>query len=254
MKIALCHLDLSCGPLAQNVQKLELAVQAAGQAGADWVITPETALQGYYFYKINPQAQVTKQPCSELAQLRSLCRQYKLHLFLGCGEYNLEKQAAYNACLVFNHAGEICGRQYKNFNAGSAEHWATVGDNLKPVFCDGVSVGTMVCADAWFDKNSASLLEQGSQIFIDIAAWPPTEVCGNPLVSWLNVSMRTGLPFVVCNQTGSPQWMDMTVGESVVITEGRLRLSYSGKPAVLLFDYDFAAKKLLSQEFMIIKQ
>lgn len=47
---------------------------------------------------------------------------------------------------------------------------------------------------------------------------------------------------IVCNQTGSQQWMDMNVGQSVVIDRGELKLVYSGEPAVLLFDYDAEAK------------
>ena len=50
------------------------------------------------------------------------------------------------------------------------------------------------------------------------------------------------MTIIVCNQTGSPQWMDMNVGQSVVIDRGELKLAYSGEPAVLLFDYDADAK------------
>ena len=52
MKILLCHLTLSMGPLEENLKILERAVQIAGEVKADWVITPETAVQGYHFYKI----------------------------------------------------------------------------------------------------------------------------------------------------------------------------------------------------------
>lgn len=49
MKIALCHLELSCGPQERNLQLLEQAVRLAAEQGADWVLTPEAAVQGYYF-------------------------------------------------------------------------------------------------------------------------------------------------------------------------------------------------------------
>lgn len=51
MKIALCHLDLSMGPQEKNIEKLCRAVEMAGERGAEWTITPETAVQGYHFYK-----------------------------------------------------------------------------------------------------------------------------------------------------------------------------------------------------------
>lgn len=53
MKIALCHLELSCGPQERNLCVLEQAVRLAAEQGADWVLTSEAAVQGYYFYYIN---------------------------------------------------------------------------------------------------------------------------------------------------------------------------------------------------------
>ena len=52
MKIALCHLEISRGPEHKNIELLENAVRIAADNGAKWVVTPETAVQGYYFYKL----------------------------------------------------------------------------------------------------------------------------------------------------------------------------------------------------------
>lgn len=253
MKIALCHVNVSCGPQEDNLRLLGEAVSLAARKGAQWVITPETAVQGYYFYKLNTSACVPQQPAPELDELRSLCRLYKLHLFLGCGEYDSRRQKSYNSCIVFGTDGEVCGRQRKNFNAGSAEAWAAEGDSMEVISCGAIKAGVLVCADAWFAKNPAALQRQGAEILVDIAAWPPTEICGDPLPSWVEVSRATGLPFIVCNQTGCTEWMDMTVGQSVVITGGELQLAYSGAPAVLLFEYDFTQRRLMSETFTVLR-
>ena len=68
MKIALCHLEISRGPEHKNIELLENAVRIAADNGAKWVVTPETAVQGYYFYKLNPDAKVDKQPSISLGQ------------------------------------------------------------------------------------------------------------------------------------------------------------------------------------------
>ena len=85
MKVALCHLELSNGPEQKNIELLEKAVRIAAEKGANWVITPETAVQGYYFYKLEPETKVDKQPSSKLSFLLSLVKDYGLFLFLGCG-------------------------------------------------------------------------------------------------------------------------------------------------------------------------
>ena len=82
MKIALCHLELSCGPQERNLQILEQAVRIAAEQGADWVLTPEMAVQGYYFYRIDENAVVVPQPSPELEPLRKLCCEYGITLFL----------------------------------------------------------------------------------------------------------------------------------------------------------------------------
>ena len=58
--IALCHLDVAQGPQAENIKKIEKAIQIAGQHGANWIVTPETALQGYYFYVMDPRSRRKK--------------------------------------------------------------------------------------------------------------------------------------------------------------------------------------------------
>ena len=65
-----------------------------------------------------------------------------------------------------------------------AEAWARTADVLKPIDCLNIKVGVLVCADAWYSEHAKKMQKKGAQIIIDIAAWPPTEVCGNPLGAW----------------------------------------------------------------------
>ena len=125
MKIALCHLELSCGPQERNLHILEQAVRIAAEQGADWVLTPEVAVQGYYFYRIDENTVVVPQPSPELEPLRKLCCEYGITLFLGCGEYDAACDKSFNSCLVFGPDGELIGRHRKLFGGKvGAEAWA----------------------------------------------------------------------------------------------------------------------------------
>ena len=53
MKIALLHLDLSAGPAEKNIEQLLDGIKIAAANGAQWVITPEMAVQGYFFTQMN---------------------------------------------------------------------------------------------------------------------------------------------------------------------------------------------------------
>lgn len=253
MKIALCHLEVSCGPQESNLKKIERALRIAGERGAKLVVTPETAVQGYYFHRIDEARKLEVQPAPYLDDLREVVRQYGMYLMLGCGEYVEETGLHHNSCFVFAPDGSLQSRHRKIYGEKlGSEKWASPGDRMSITNCDGVNVGVLVCADSWFDERPLALKEQGADILIDIAAWPETPETGNPLPSWQKVTKITGLPFVVCNQTGKTKWMDMSIGESVVIQDEVVKCIYSGEEAVLFFEFDTISKQILSEKFEVV--
>ena len=253
MKIALCHLEVSYGPQDKNLEKIERAVKIASKHGARLVATPETAVQGYYFHRIDETRQLEVQPADYLDSLRNTVKEEQVYLLIGCGEYVPETGKHHNSCLVFAPDGSLQSRHRKIYGEKlGSEKWASPGDAVSTTKCDNVNVGVLVCADSWFDERPLALKQQGADLLIDIAAWPETKETGNPLPSWKKVTKITGLPFIVCNQTGKTKWMDMTIGESVAIQDEVVKCSYSGAEAVLLLDFDIVKNKILSQKFEII--
>ena len=254
MKIALCHLEVSCGPQESNLKKIERALRIAGERGAKLVVTPETAVQGYYFHRIDEARKLEAQPAPYLNDLREVVKQYGMYLMLGCGEYVEETGLHHNSCLVFAPDSSLQSRHRKIYGEKlGSEKWASPGEKMSTTNCDGLNVGVLVCADSWFAERPLSLKEQGADILIDIAAWPETPETGNPLQSWQKVTKITGLPFVVCNQTGKTKWMDMSIGESVVIKDEVVKCIYSGEEAVLFFEFDTVSKQILSEKFEVVK-
>ena len=254
MKIALCHLEVSCGSQESNLNKIERALRIAGEHGARLVVTPETAVQGYYFHRIDETRQLEVQPANYLDSLRKTVKEQNLYLLLGCGEYVEETGLHHNSCFVFAPDASLQSRHRKIYGEKlGSEKWASPGDRMSTTNCDGINVGVLVCADSWFDERPLALKEQGADILIDIAAWPETPETGNPLPSWQKVTKITGLPFVVCNQTGKTKWMDMSIGESVVIQDEVIKCIYSGEEAVLFFEFDTVSKQILSEKFEVVK-
>lgn len=253
MKILLCHLTLSMGPLEKNLKLLERALQIAGEQKSDWVITPETAVQGYHFYKMNPEQKLDPQPAPYLQPLLESVKTNRQYLFLGAGEYDAATHCNYNTCFVFGPDGELVGKHRKNHSHGyGGEGWITNSTVAEPIQVGEVKTGVMVCADSWYMECPKRLAEQGAQVLVDIAGWPISEECGDPLPSWLRCSEETGLPMILCNQTGKTEWLDFSVGQSAYIEDGKAKLTYSGKDALLLFDWDETTRRALSKEFVVI--
>lgn len=252
MRIALCHLEVSCGPLEKNIKKIEEALRIAGKNNADIAVTPETSVQGYYFHKINAEQKVDCQPADYLDGIRDIVKNHEMYLLLGCGELDEKLGNNYNSCLVFSPTGKLQSSHRKIFNEKmSAEAWATPWDKVSVTEINGTKVGVLVCADSWFDERPLSLKEQGAKIIIDCAAWPETKETGNPVPSWEKVGRITELPFVLCNQTGKTPWMDMSIGESVVVENGIAKFKYSGKEAVLIFEWNPESGEVISDAFEI---
>lgn len=250
MRVALLHLDLSGGPQSDNIKKLQQAIATAVQGGATWVITPETALQGYFF-ALNDGLQSDHGWTAAVKEFCRLAAEYRITLFLGCAEQDTLSENWYNSCLVIGPEGQIIGRHRKLRSHGDAEQWAAKGKVLTPVACAELTAGILICADSWYVNNAIGLKEQGAQVIIVPAAWPPGK-CG-PGDCWEACSRNTHLPVWVCNQTGNRERFDFSQAESVVIVQGKKALDYRGlEPAALVFDWDFTEQRLVSKHFTIL--
>lgn len=254
MRIALLHLDLSGGPEEKNLVLLEKAIEVAAKARANWVITPETALQGYFFTQKGRTFQIPVQPAPRVQPIRQLAANYGLTIFLGCAEQDAATGKYYNSCLVIGNEGEILGRHRKLRSHGTgAEGWATKGTELEPIVCKEMSAGVLVCADSYFDEYAEVMKEKQAQMIVVPAAWPPGGCGGPPENAWKRCSKASGLPVVVCNQTGNQERMDMSQAQSAVLVHGEVQFTYQGlQQAALLFDWDTEKQQLLSAEFSIL--
>ncbi|OQA10090.1 MAG: (R)-stereoselective amidase [Firmicutes bacterium ADurb.Bin373] len=253
MRLALLHFNLSSGPQEANLALLRRAFALAAAEGADWIITPEMALQGYFFAEKTETLNIDIQPEQLLAPINRLIARYRLTLFLGCAEQDAATGNYYNSCLVIGPAGSVLGRQRKTrSHKMGPESWVTEGDKLEPVSCPGMKAGILVCADSWFVDKARTLKDKGAEVLVAPAAWPPGE--HGPGDCWERCSHATGLPVWVCNQTGNQEKLDLSQAQSVVVDGGKTLFSYSGlQQAVLLFDWDNHRRSVVSKQFKVIE-
>lgn len=256
MKVAMLHVDVSGGPESRNLAILINGIHKASQAGAEWIITPETAVQGYFFAcerDVRP-IQVDVQPSPAVQPLQRLAAVRQATVFLGCAEQDAASGKYYNSCLVIGPGGNVVGRhRKKQAHSGVSEGWASKGEHLEPVHCGDVTVGILICADTWYEDNAVALADKGAEIIVVPAAWPPGGCGGPPENAWKKASAVSGRPLWVCNQTGKQERLDFSQAQSAVIAGGEMQLAYSGEPAVLLFDWDFAGQCPRSTAFAVEK-
>ena len=252
MKIALLHLDLSAGPAEKNIEQLLDGIKIAAANGAQWVITPEMAVQGYFFTQMNSPVNLKMEIENIIQPITTLAQKLGIHIFLGCGEYEEKSDNNYNSCLVIDDNGVIIARHRKmNVVKSKSEAWSTPGVDYTVVDCHNFKVGVLVCADAWFSENALALKEREAEIIIVIAAWPPG--CGGPPEeAWKRCSNVSGnKPVVVCNQTGHNNGMDCLVAQSAIILDGEMKFSYNGNPAVVVCEFGQTEGLVLKQSLVL---
>ena len=252
MKVALLHVDVSGGPASRNLDILANGIQLAAQAGAKWIVTPETAVQGYFFAcerDIKPIS-VAVQPSPAVRPIQQLAAMRQTTVFLCCAEQDEVSGKYYNSCLVIGPDGQVLGRhRKKQAHSGVSEGWASKGEHLEPIQCGDITAGVLICADTWYEENAIAMADKGAEVIVVPAAWPPGGCGGPPENAWKKASAVSGRPLWVCNQTGKQERLDFSQALSTVIVGGEIRLEYSGKPAVLLFDWDFKEQCTLSNSF-----
>lgn len=255
MKVALLHVDVSGGPESRNLEILRQGIRLAAGVGARWIVTPETAVQGYFFAceRETKPIEVPIQPSIAVEPIQKLAVEKQVTVFLCCAEQDEKSSKYYNSCLVIGPDGNVLGRhRKKQAHGGVSEGWADKGEQLEPIMCGERKAGILICADSWYEENAVALADKGADIIVVPAAWPPNGCGGPPENAWKRASAASRRALWVCNQTGKHERLDFTHAQSAVVIDGEMRLEYSGEPAVLLFDWDFKKQCAWVNEFAVL--
>lgn len=253
MKIAFLHFDFCGGPQSRNTEKILQGMEFAAAHGAEWVLTPEMALQGYFMVRTGFPYSLASTTNGIYDPFRSAAKNLGVRLFLGCGQQEAGDKPR-NSDVVVDENGRIAAIHNKvKVVKWITEGWAEAGEGFAVHDFDGIKTGLLVCADTWYGEHGKILAEKGAELIVSIAAWPDGDHGGPPQEAWKRCSKCAGgLPLLLCNQTGN-SGMNCTKAESAVAQNGEILFTYSGDEAVLFIEYDEKDKKILSKEFEIIK-
>ena len=255
MKVALLHVDVSGGPESCNLKILSQGIRLAAEAGASWIVTPETAVQGYFFAceRETKPIEVPIQPSIAVEPIQRLAAEKQVTIFLCCAEQDEENSKYYNSCLVLGPDGQVVGRhRKKQAHRGASEGWADKGEQLEPIQCGDWKAGILICADSWYEENAVTLSDKGAEVIVVPAAWPPNGCGGPPENAWKKASLASRRALWVCNQTGKHERLDFTHAQSAVVIDGEMRLEYTGESAALLFDWDFRRRCINADKFDVL--
>ena len=252
LRTALLHLVPVTGAVANNRRLIEAGVRSAAAQGAHYVLTPELAVCGYEFDAVIGTAWIEPQPDAWMTAFCKLVKALGVTLFLSHPERDTVTGRLHNSLFAIGADGRIAGRHRKiHVLTGGAEGWSTgAAGHVAPVECDGLTVGMLVCADAFPSAPARMLKAKGAQLLISAAAWGPG--LHEPSGEWEARSLETGLPLIVCNRGGRDRTLDFTGAESIVAIAGQRVLSARPERSVILTcEWDRETLTLLSSKWEV---
>ncbi|XUX00128.1 MAG: carbon-nitrogen hydrolase family protein [Dehalogenimonas sp.] len=250
-RISFLHLEPRLGDLEYNRALIERGILKASSLGAEWVITPELALSGYFFSEVIGIDWIKPQPDDWTQKLCQIAKDRELNLIIGQPERDLKSGLLYNSAFAIDSSGKITGKHRKVcVHPGPEEGWSTPGDGVEPISINGFKVGILICADIYSPDLALQMKNRGAQLLICPAAWGAKYGPGD---RWEKRTAETGLPLWVCNRTGREKEVDWTGGESIVAKDGNRLLVHSGSDScVLFFDWDMKTMESFGERFEIM--
>jgi predicted amidohydrolase len=175
LRIAFLHLAPVPGDLEHNRRLVETGLAAAGDLGAQWVLTPELCTCGYEFVERLGDEWIQPQPDAWTQKVQRLLAQRGMTCFLAQPERDPQTNQCYNAVFAFGADGILVGKHRKiSVIPGAESAWATPGtEEVAPVATTPLKAGLLICADAYPPTHADRLQTQGAQILLSPAAWCP---------------------------------------------------------------------------------
>ena len=182
LKLCIAQLNFVVGDTAGNAQKIVAAARAAYAQGARLVLTPELSICGYLaedlFLRpafIASCDDAVKTVARELAGLKGL------HVVVGhpmggdIRSKSVQVQRRFNAASVVSEGRVLetyAKRELPNYQVFDERRYFTPGQGICVFQVEGVSVGLLICEDAWFDEPGLLAKEAGAEMLAVINASP----------------------------------------------------------------------------------
>ena len=227
LNLCVAQLNLTVGDLAGNASKIIAASKQAYEQGARLVVTPELSICGY------PPEDLLLRPAfmagcdaavarvaAELADLKDLyvIVGHPVESQAGVSQRgkSVSVQKRHNAASVLTEGRKIetyAKRELPNYQVFDERRYFAPGQGLCVFQVGGVSVGLLICEDAWFDEPAQLAKEAGAELLVVINASPWHMGKGAEREAQMRTrALATNLPLVYAHCVG---------GQDEIVFEGR---------------------------------
>jgi len=222
MRLALAQVNTTVGDIDANAEKIRDYLDRAQSEGAQLVVFPELAINGY-----PPEDLLLKTHFLDAGMrvLEAVAKSVKgIVALVGFAEHS---EDVYNSLAVLAD-GEIKGIYRKmylpNYGVFDEQRYFQVGDSPAVVRANGTTIGLTVCEDIWEPGPPASdEALAGAEVIVNISASPYHINKGSERERMLVQRARDNLAYIVfCNQVGGQDELVFDGYSLVIDQDGEL--------------------------------
>ncbi|MDL9997791.1 NAD+ synthase [Variovorax sp. J22P240] len=213
LKLAIAQLNFVVGDLTGNARKVVDAARSAHAQGARVLLTPELSICGYaaedMFLRpafVSACDDAVTAVATELADLDGMVVVVGHPTGGSLRSKSVAVQLRHNAASVLSE-GRILGtyakRELPNYQVFDERRYFTPGDSVCVFEAGGVSVGLLICEDAWFDEPAQLAKDAGAEVLAVINASPfHVGKEGERVMRMADRAKAVGLPLVYAHLVG----------------------------------------------------
>jgi NAD+ synthase (glutamine-hydrolysing) len=233
LKLCIAQLNFLVGDTSGNAQKIIAASRSAYAQGARLVLTPELSICGY------PAEDLLLRPafiaaCDDAVKTvaRELAGLKGLHVVVGHpmgGDIRTKSvavQRRFNAASIVSEGRVLetyAKRELPNYQVFDERRYFTSGQGTCVFQCEGVSVGLVICEDAWFDEPGLLAKESGAEILLVPNASPfHVGKGGERIARMAERALALDMPVVYAHQVGGQDEIVFDGASFAVAADGTL--------------------------------
>ena len=256
LKICVAQLNFTVGDLAGNAAKIIATARAAYAQGVRLVLTPELSICGY------PAEDLLLRPafitaCDDALNTvaRELAGLKGLHVVVGHptgGDMRTKSTAVqrrYNAASLLSEGRKLetyAKRELPNYQVFDERRYFTPGQGVCVFQVEGISIGLLICEDAWFDEPGQLAKEAGAELLAVINASPfHVGKSGERVERMKQGALHTGLPVVYAHHVGAQDEVVFDGASFVLNADGSLA---GNAPSFVEDSFIFEVKRPVDQQ------
>ncbi|MEW5813177.1 MAG: nitrilase-related carbon-nitrogen hydrolase [Actinomycetota bacterium] len=243
--IACCQIDPQIGDLDGNAERIEAAIAAAKEAGADIIVLPELVSSGYMLDGDAEARSVALTPEDSRFTRWAAAAEDSL-VALGFCELG-EDDVLYNSAAVLEDGG--VSAVYRKTHLWDREKLIfTPGHDLPPVVATRHgTVAVMLCYDLEFAELTRRAVVDGADVIVAPVNWPlfprPEGEHPGEVITAMSTARTNHVAVAACDRAGVERGQRWTEGTAIVNADGWVVAEAGPGEATAVADLDLSLSR-----------